>query len=212
MSKATPIRVLIVDDYAMIRRGLSGYLLGRPDMTVVGEAGDGRAGLEAIPRLLPDVVLLDIQMPQMDGIEAAGLIRQRHPTVKVIMLTSFQESDLVQAALRAGASGYLLKDVEEEDLAAAIRLAFAGHTIVPPGMMPAPDAPPPVAPAPFDLTAREREILGMMAAGLTNKEIARRAALSLSTVKFHVSNIIAKLGVASRTEAVAIALTHGLVN
>ncbi|MBM4458602.1 MAG: response regulator transcription factor [Chloroflexi bacterium] len=216
MPNTSPIRILIADDHAMIRRGLAAYLLGRADLTVVGQAADGQEALDAIPALRPDVVLLDIQMPRLNGIEAARRIRQGYPDVRVIMLTSFQESDLMQAALAAGASGYLLKDVAEEDLVAAIRLAHAGHTLVPPGLA-APGSRPvasaPAAPSPDDddLSGREREILALLAAGLTNKEIAHRAALSLSTVKFHISNIIAKLGVSSRTEAVSVALKRRLV-
>ena len=207
MPNTSPIRVLIVDDHAMIRRGLAAYLLGRADLTVVGEASDGQEALDVIPALRPDVVLLDIQMPRLNGIEAAGRIYRGHPGVKVIMLTSFQESDLMQAALAAGASGYLLKDVAEENLVAAIRLAYAGHTLVPPGLS-APTAPSPVE---DNLSGREREILALMANGLTNKEIAHRSMLSLSTVKYHISNVIGKLGVSSRTEAVSVALKRNLV-
>lgn len=218
MSENLPIRVLIVDDHVMIRRGLRSYLLGRSDMAVVGEAGDGEAAVQAVASLRPEVVLLDINMPKLDGIAAAGIIHRQHPSVKILMLTSFQESDLMRAALAAGAAGYLLKDAPEEDLIAAIRLAHRGHRIVPPGLdelgiapqaieppaAPVPPPPPPKA-AP-ELTEREREILALMIAGMTNKAIAHRSSLSLSTVKFHVSNVIAKLGVSSRTEAVSVAL------
>lgn len=209
-----PVRVLIVDDHAMIRRGLKAYFVGRSDIVLVGEAVDGQEAADAVASMQPDVVLMDVNMPRMDGVQATSLIRQRYPAVKVIMLTSAQELSVVESALQAGASGYLLKDVEEEDLAATIRLVHAGHTLVPPGAAPAP-SPAPAAPPPtyytFGLSHREGEILALMVAGLSNKEIALSTSLSISTVKFHVSNIIAKLGTSSRTEATAVALREGLV-
>ena len=134
----TPIRVLIVDDHAMIRRGLRAYLMGRTDVVVAGEASDGQEALDTIDAVQPNVVLMDLQMPRMGGIEAASLIHRRYPTVKVIVLTSFQDKELVNAALQAGASGFLLKDAAEEDLVAAIRLAHAGHVLLPPGSAPQP--------------------------------------------------------------------------
>ena len=212
MSKR-PVRVLIVDDHAMIRRGLKAYFVGRSDIVLVGEAVDGQEAADAVAALQPDVVLMDVNMPRLDGVQATRLIRQRYPAVKVIMLTSAQELSIVESALQAGASGYLLKDVEEEDLAAAIRLVHAGHTLVPPGAQLAP-SPAPAAPPPahtHGLSHREGEILELMVAGLSNKEIAQSTSLSISTVKFHVSNIIAKLGTSSRTEATAVALRKGLV-
>jgi two-component system, NarL family, response regulator LiaR len=208
-----PVRVLIVDDHAMIRRGLKAYFIGRSDIVLAGEAVDGQEAADTVAAVQPDVVLMDVNMPRLDGVQATSLIRQRYPAVKVIMLTSTQELSVVEAALQAGASGYLLKDVEEEDLAAAIRLVHAGHTLVPPGAAPAPSpaltAPPP-APT-HGLSQREGEILALMVAGLSNKEIAHSTSLSISTVKFHVSNIIAKLGASSRTEATAVALRERLL-
>jgi NarL family two-component system response regulator LiaR len=207
----TPIRVLIVDDHAMIRRGLATYLMGRTDVVLVGEASDGQEALAAIPVVQPDIVLMDVQMPRMGGLEAVELLRRRYPAVKVVMLTSFQEQALAERALLAGASAYLLKDVAEEDLIAAIRLAYAGHVLLPPGAATRPAASPLASPS-HDLSHREVEILSQVAAGLGNKEIAHNLALSLSTVKFHVSNVIAKLGASSRTEAAAIAIQRGIVS
>ena len=212
MSKG-PVRVLIVDDHAMIRRGLKAYFIGRSDIVLAGEAVDGQEAADVVASVQPDVVLMDVNMPRLDGVQATSLIRQRYPAVKVIMLTSAQELSVVESAMQAGASGYLLKDVEEEDLAAAIRLVHAGHTLVPPGAAPAP-SPAPAAPPPaptHGLSQREREILALMVAGLSNKEIAHGTSLSISTVKFHVSNIIAKLGASSRTEATAVALRERLL-
>ena len=208
----TPIRVMVVDDHMMIRKGLRAYLLGRADVLMAGEASDGQEAVEMLATVQPDVILLDVQMPRMGGIEAVGQILQRRPDVKVIMLTSFQDQELAAAALAKGASGYLLKDVAEDDLVATIRLAHAGHVLLPPG---ASSRPPATASVPdvvmFDLSHREREILALLAAGQSNKEIARQLTLSLSTVKFHVSNVITKLGVTNRTEATALALAHGIV-
>jgi len=197
----------------MIRRGLKAYFIGRSDIVLAGEAVDGQEAADVVASVQPDVVLMDVNMPRLDGVQATSLIRQRYPAVKVIMLTSAQELSVVESALQAGASGYLLKDVEEEDLAAAIRLVYAGHTLVPPGTAPAP-SPAPAAPPnvhTYGLSHREGEILALMVAGLSNKEIAQSTSLSISTVKFHVSNVIAKLGTSSRTEATAVALREGLV-
>lgn len=207
------IRILIVDDHAMIRRGLRAFFLDRSDIVLVGEAVDGQEAVERVATLQPNVVLMDVNMPRMDGVQAAGLIRQRQPAVKVIMLTNAQERHLVESALQAGASGYLLKDSDEEVMMAAIRLVHAGHTLLPP--LP-PKPPPPLMVAPsartYDLSGREREILTLMIAGLSNKEISRSTSLSISTVKFHVSNVLAKLGASSRTEATAIALRERLAS
>jgi two-component system, NarL family, response regulator LiaR len=206
---APPIRVLIVDDHAMIRRGLRAYLLGRSDVEVVGEAGDGQEALDAVAALQPDVILMDVQMPRLNGIEAARQVRARAPDARIVMLTSYDNQEVAQTALRLGASAYLLKSVSEEDLVAAIRFAHAGHVLLPPDMEAQPE--PPRPPAPTDgLSFREREILALVAAGLGNKEIAHRLSLSLSTVKFHVSNIIAKLGVSGRMEAALVARRQGL--
>jgi NarL family two-component system response regulator LiaR len=212
MSDASRIRVLLVDDHDMVRRGLALFLQAYDDLTMVGEAEDGGEAIRRCAALLPDVVVMDLMMPGMDGASATRAIREQFPTVQVIALTSFQEEGMVQRALQAGAIGYLLKNVSAAELAAAIRAAHAGRPTL------APEAARDLiragagAPAPgHDLTPREREVLGLMAQGLNNTEIARRLVVSTSTIKFHVSSILSKLGVTGRTEAVALALKHHLV-
>ena len=207
MPALNPIRVLIADDHTMMRRGLRACFLVRDDLALAGEATDGQEAVELVAATQPDVVLMDLMMPRMDGVEATRLIRQRHPGVKVIILTSFYEPELIGRALEAGASGYLLKDASEEDLAATIRLIHSGRMVLSPpagGRRPLPPASPPEK---YHLTDREHEVLARVVAGLSNKEIGRDLGMSLSTVKFHVSNLIAKLGVSSRTE-VAVAATE----
>ena len=212
MSDSSRIRVLIVDDHDMVRRGLALFLQAYDDLTLVGEAGDGAEALLFCTALQPDVVVMDLMMPTMDGASATRAIREQFPDVQVIALTSFQEEGLVQRALRAGAIGYLLKNVSAADLAAAIRAAHAGRPTL------AAEAARDLiragasAPAPgHDLTQREREVLGLMAQGLSNTAIAQRLVVSSSTIKFHVSSILSKMGVTGRTEAVALALKHHLV-
>jgi two-component system, NarL family, response regulator LiaR len=206
------IRVLIVDDHAVVRSGLATFLQAFEDFELVGEAGDGVEALALCAQASPHVVLMDLLMPEMDGITATRAIRQRHPGAQVIALTSFQDQERVQAALDAGALGYLLKNVSADDLARAIRSARAGRPTLAPeatqALIHAARRPP--APG-HDLTPREREVLALMARGLNNAEIAKRLVVNRSTAKFHVSNILTKLGAASRTEAVALALTHHLV-
>ena len=212
MKPSQRIRVLIVDDHAVVRSGLATFLQAFEDFELVGEAGDGAEALRVCAQFAPDVVLMDLLMPEMDGIAATRAIRERHPHAQVIALTSFQDQDRVQAALDAGALGYLLKNVSADDLARAIRSARAGrHTLAPEAtqaLIHAARRPP--APG-HDLTPREREVLALMVQGLNNAEIAKRLVVNRSTAKFHVSNILTKLGVQSRTEAVALALTHHLV-
>jgi two-component system, NarL family, response regulator LiaR len=214
---SNPIRVMIVDDHSMVRRGLSTIFKIKADLELVGEASNGREALEVCGQLQPDVVLMDLIMPEMSGAEATQAIRARWPRIQVIALTSFQEKDLVRGALQAGAISYLLKNVAADDLAAAIREAYAGRSTLAPEAIQAliqPDAPgrgvqTGVAET-FELTPREEEVLALMVEGLTNPEIAERLVVSRSTAKAHVSNILSKLGASNRAEAIAIALQHNL--
>ena len=215
MSASNPIRVMIVDDHSMVRRGLSTIFRIKADLELVGEASNGREALDVCAQVQPDVVLMDLVMPEMSGAEATQAIRTRWPQVQVIALTSFQEKDLVRGALQAGAISYLLKNVAAEDLAAAIREAHAGRSTLAPEAIEAliqPDLPSPGVRAgvseAYELTPREEEVLALMVEGLTNPEIAERLVVSRSTAKAHVSNILSKLGASNRTEAIAIALQH----
>jgi NarL family two-component system response regulator LiaR len=212
MTVMTPIRVLLVDDHAMVRRGLATFLRVYDDLQLVGEAADGETAIQLCASLLPDVVLMDLVMPEMDGVITTRAIRQNFPTVQVIVLTSFKEEELVQNALQAGAIGYLLKDVSAETLAGAIREAHAGRSTFSPqaaqALIHAATRPPTPG---NDLTEREHDVLILMVEGLNNTEIAVQLGVSPSTIKSHVSHILAKLNVDGRTEAVALAVRHGLV-
>jgi len=205
-----PIRVLLVDDHAMVRRGLATFLMVFDDLELAGEAVDGIAAIQLCAQVNPDVVLMDLIMPEMDGAGATRIIRQQFPEIQVIALTSFKEEELVQNVLEAGAIGYLLKDVSADELAEAIRAAHAGRATLAPeaaqALVHAANQPP----AP-DLTERERMVLALLVEGLNNTQIAGKLSVSPSTIKSHVSNILSKLGVASRTEAAALALRHRLV-
>ena len=209
---STRIRVMVVDDHTMVRRGLATFLKVFDDLELTGEAANGQAAIQLCAEVQPDVVLMDMVMPDMDGAAATRLIRKQSPLTQVLALTSFKEEILVQSALQAGAIGYLLKDVSADELAQAIRSAYAGRSTLSPeaaqALVHATSQPP--APG-LDLTEREREVLTMMVEGLNNTQIAARLTISPSTVKSHVSNILSKLGVASRTEAVTLALRNRLV-
>lgn len=207
------IRVMLVDDHAVVRSGLSTFLMTCDDMELVGEASSGEHALSLCSQAKPDVVLMDLVMPGMDGATATRLIREKCPEIQVIALTSFKEQELVQGALQAGAIGYLLKDISADELANAIRAAYAGKpTLAPEAAQALIQATRlPAEKIGFDLTDREREVLTLMVEGLNNNEIADRLVVSHSTAKFHVSSILSKLGAASRTEAVAIALQNNLV-
>ena len=205
---------MLVDDHAVVRSGLSAFLLAYDDeFELVGEVPSGERAIQLCRQLEPDVVLMDLVMPGMDGATATAKIREKCPNIQVIALTSFKEQELVEGALKAGAIGYLLKDVSADDLAQAIRSAAAGMPALSPEaaqvLIQATRAP---AEKPgFDLTEREREVLALMVEGLNNNQIADRLVVSVSTAKFHVSSILSKLGVSSRTEAVAVALQNNLV-
>ncbi|MGD8473840.1 MAG: response regulator transcription factor [Anaerolineae bacterium] len=213
MSKAGPIRVLLVDDHAVVRSGLSAFLLAFDDLELVGEAGSGEEAVRLCDRIRPDVVLMDLVMPGMDGAQATRAIRDKCPSIQVVALTSFKEQDLVEAALEAGAIGYLLKNVSADELAKAIREAHVGRpTLAPEAAQALIQARREPRALGFDLTEREREVLALLVEGLNNPDIADRLVVSRSTVKFHVSSILSKLGAASRTEAVAVAVREGLLD
>jgi len=209
---AEPVRVLLVDDHEMVRAGLRTFLGLQPDIEVVGEAGSGEQALALVPRLAPDIVLLDLVLPGMPGLEVARRLRAAHPEVKVVVLTSYAGEESVLPAVRAGVAGYLLKDVGPAELADAVRAVHAGGASLAPGVAAtvvrsvAGAVPEPAA----ALTPREREVLRLIARGRSNRLIARDLALSEKTVKAHVSAILAKLGVTDRTQAALYAVRHHL--
>lgn len=206
------IRVLVVDDHYIVRGGLRTCLRAFHDLELVGEAANGEEAVRQAQALAPDVVLMDVKMPVMDGIEATRLIRERCPGTRVIALTSFVEKELVPRALQAGAISYLLKNVSPLELAEALRAAARGQSTLSPEATQAlvqasSDAPLAIEP----LTPREQQVLGLLVEGRTNLQIGQTLGITESTVKSHVSTIMAKLGVSSRTEAVALALKHHLL-
>jgi NarL family two-component system response regulator LiaR len=205
--------VLIVDDHDMVRSGLAVFLETFDDLVLVGEASDGAEAVRLCAEARPHVVLMDLVMPRMDGVAATRAIREAHPQIQVIALTSFSDRSLVQGALQAGALGYLLKSASIDELADAVRNARQGRPSLAPEALKAlvNGATQPPVPG-QDLTDREREVLALLAAGLSNPDIARRLTIELSTVKTHVSNILSKLGVSNRIEATALALEHDLIN
>ncbi|HMQ33811.1 MAG TPA: response regulator transcription factor [Chloroflexaceae bacterium] len=206
------IRVLLVDDHSVVRGGLRFFLAGADDIAVVGEGASGAEALELVARLAPDLVIMDVMMPGMDGIATTRELRRRFPEVRVLALTSFGEGELVQRALQAGAIGYLLKDTQGSELVGAVRTAVAGAPVLSPDVTRALVSALNTPPAPgVDLSERELEVLRLMVAGLSNEQIAERLYISRNTVRHHVHNILGKLGAANRTEAVGLAVQHNLV-
>lgn len=214
MSDADKIRVMIADDQYIVRSGLATFIDISPDLEFVGEAANGEQAVQMAARLQPHVILMDMKMPRVNGVEATRAILAAHPQIKIIALTSFKEPDMIQEVLQAGAMGYLLKDVTADELRGAIRNAYAGRPTLATEAVQAlvqTKATASSAEIGYDLTEREREVLALMVRGLTNPQMAEELIVSLSTVKFHVSSILSKLGVATRTEAVHLAMRHKLV-
>lgn len=213
MTEGQPIRVIIVDDHAMLRKGLRFFLTSFDDLELVGEANGGREAIQICEQLEPDVVLMDMIMADMDGAAATRIIRDRSPSIQVLALTSFQERDLIERALQAGAIGYLLKNVSAQELARAIREAHAGRSTLAPEAtnVLVQAAQHKASPPDYGLTDREEEVLALLVQGLSNAEIAERLVISVATAKFHVRSILTKLEVTTRTEAVALAFQQNLV-
>jgi DNA-binding NarL/FixJ family response regulator len=216
VSDSTPIRVLLVDDHAVVRMGLRSFFDLQDDIEVVGEAGDGSEGVALARRLKPDVILMDLMMPTMDGLTAIARIKGEMPETEIVAVTSFIEEDKVTAALEAGASGYLLKDAEAEEVAAAVRAAFAGEVHLDPAvarllaqrMRNRKFEPDPVEP----LTERERDVIRLLGQGMSNKDIGATLFITERTARTYVSNILGKLGLASRTQAALWAVEHKLAD
>ncbi|WP_337869442.1 response regulator transcription factor [Meiothermus sp.] len=210
MNQVTTIRILLVDDHPVVRAGLSGLLSSQPDFEVVGEASNGLEALGLLDRLRPDVVLMDLRMPQMDGVSAIRQIRAKSSKFQVLVLTTYDTDSEIVRAVEAGATGYLLKDVPREELFRAVRLCARGETVLSP----------PIAarllgrmrgPAEENLSMRELEVLSLVAKGFSNKEIARQLKISEATVKTHLLHAFGKLGVDDRTAAVTVALERGIL-
>ncbi len=208
-----PIRVLVVDDHAVVREGLRTFLELQDGIEVAGEAADGEEAIEAGGRLRPDVVLMDLVMPTLDGLAAMRALRERVPGARVIVLTSFADDDKLLPALRAGAAGYLLKNAEPQELARAVRAAHAGEALLDPHVAARLVDALAGEKEPLDqLTPREREVLQLIGRGFSNKRIAEELQLSEKTVKTHVGHVLAKLGVDDRTQAAVFAVRAGLID
>ncbi len=214
MSEGDKIRVLIADDHSVVRQGLRMFLLVQPDMELVGEAANGREAVRLVETLTPDVVLMDLVMPEMTGTEATRAIKAAHAAVQVLVLTTFLEDERVKEAIEAGAVGFLLKEVEMDDLARAVRGAARGEPQLHPEaakMLFGLATRKPVTPEPvIPLTERERQVIALLAEGMSNKQIARDLSVSETTIKGHVANILAKLDLQDRTQAAVFAVRHGL--
>lgn len=205
------IRVAIIDDHAMLRKGLAAFLMSYPDLKLVGEAGNGKEGIVLCGDLHPDVVMMDLMMPIMDGITATRIIRREFPTIEVIALTSFGEENLIKNVLEAGAISYLFKKISADDLATAIRAASKGVSTFAPEVTDILIHSIGNKASNFDdLTPREREVLSLIVKGFGNREIAEELVITVSTTKSHVSNILSKLNVTNRTEAIILVLEHNL--
>jgi NarL family two-component system response regulator LiaR len=211
MTEIIPIKVMIVDDHPIVRDGLKSVLLAADDMELAGEAGSGREALARCQESLPDVILMDVVMPGMDGLETTRAVLGEHPGVKIVVLTTFPEEDLVQKVLAAGAVGYWLKNAPADALADAIRSAYAGQATLAPeatqALIRAQTSPRKLG---YDLSDRELEVLALLVEGLNNDEIAERLVISPGTVRHHVSACISKLGASNRTHAAALAVEHQL--
>lgn len=205
------IRILIVDDHDMVRQGMTMFLDTYDDLDLIGQAADGAEAIRLSRELCPDVIVMDLVLPDMSGTEAIRAILREQPDVRVLALSTFQGQALIREALQAGVIGYLTKDLTNEELASAIRAAHEGRPTLTPVAYEALVESTAAPPQQYRLTDRETDVLTLMVAGQTNRQIAQSLSVSLSTVKFHVSSILAKLGVSSRTEAVALAMQHGLV-
>jgi two-component system, NarL family, response regulator LiaR len=209
------IRLLVVDDHAVVREGLRTYLSLQDGIEVVGEAADGQAAVMTAEALKPDVVLMDLVMPRLDGVGAMRELRRLLPSARVIVLTSFTEDDRILPAVQAGAAGYLLKTAQPSEVARAVRAAHAGEAVLDPGVaarLVEAIANPAGAPAPEKLTPREREVLVLIGRGYANKRIALELGLSEKTIKTHVSHVLSKLGVTDRTAAAVYAVRAGLLH
>jgi two-component system, NarL family, response regulator LiaR len=209
-----PIRVLIVDDHSVVREGLRAFLELQDGFEVVGEAADGEKAIVSATRLRPNVILMDLVMPQLDGVAAMRRLREEVPDARVIVLTSFLDDDKLLPALRAGAAGYLLKNAEPQELARAVRAAHSGEAVLDPVVaarlvetLAAADGQEPLD----RLTPREREVLGLVGRGFSNKRIAKELGIAEKTVKTHVGHVLAKLGVTDRTQAAVVAVRSGIV-
>ncbi len=207
-----PIRVFVVDDHPMIRHGLAAMLSSERDMTWVGEAADGVEAISTAPAVAPDVVLMDLVMPRLDGVGAIEALKPVLPLTRFVVLTSVLDPFEVRRAMSAGAAGFLLKNASTQELVTVIQAAYRGQRVMAPEVTDALAASERAAGRGSDLTQRERELLALMARGLSNQDISTALAIAMPTVKFHVTNILAKLHADNRTEAVLVALRHKLVN